>query len=249
MREAVEHLKDWIQLQPHLPPPSPPPKKLLHFYHNRVADCFVLRTARGRRIVRPSHKGNLWAVHENAASCILCSKCGLHNGGATNCSPPYVTCHTTSQTAPDAKAKGGRSQQAKSTKGISLSADQPRAFRIIRLRFSVIFLSCKAHAGMLQFNWKRRIEKYLPPCKLKNILILIQMSQHPYTGFPSTQRYSSIYTVSCRVQSDNFHTFPLPPICATCPVFHQSLFNCPYPNYRASLHANLSSLLSLAQNN
>jgi len=78
---------------------------LVRFYHKRLADRACLRTAWGRRIVRLRHKSSLRAVNEHVAACILwrCSSmCGLHNGGSTNCSPLYVSRHTTSKAAIDA---------------------------------------------------------------------------------------------------------------------------------------------------
>ena len=59
--------------------------------------------------------------------------------------------------------------------------------------------------------------------------------------------FSHLHTVNCRVQSHNFHTYFTPPVYATCPVIHQSSFNCPYPNYDVSLHVILSILLELSQ--
>ena len=41
---------------------------------------------------------------------------------------------------------------AKWTKGIAFGADQPSAFRLLRLRFPLIFLSCKANARVNDAN-------------------------------------------------------------------------------------------------
>ena len=47
--------------------------------------------------------------------------------------------------SPEAKAKGGSGLQTKSTKRITFDAEQPSAIRLPWLKFSVIFLSCKAN--------------------------------------------------------------------------------------------------------
>jgi len=99
VREPVEHLKNWIQLQLHLP------KESGTFLPQESSRSRVSTDSLRKTNTAPTrHKINLRAVHKHVAACILwrCSStCGLHNGGSTNCSSFYVTRHTTSQAALD----------------------------------------------------------------------------------------------------------------------------------------------------